>query len=78
MSVVIAGFGWLSPSGSGVVRIVDNPTTFELGTSDCAFVEDAPSDTVDAGIGGEEGEEPCDEPVSADPSTWGEVKGMFR
>jgi len=78
VSVVIVGFGWISATGGGMVRIVDSDATSGIGVVDCAFRADAPEDTVHAGIGGEEGDDPCDQPVPTDYSSWGKIKGMFR
>lgn len=78
VSMVVAGFCRLSPSDSGLVCPTENPTTFHIGTSDCAFSEDEPYETYCTGVCGEEGENPCGYPTSTDRSTWGKIKRMFR
>jgi hypothetical protein len=78
VSIVVAGYGWLSPSGSGLVCPTLNPRTYKIGTSDCDFVEDSAYETYCAGVCGGDGEDPCPYPTGRNPSTWGKIKRMFR
>lgn len=77
LSVVIAGFGWLAAADSGMVYMVSNPRTGSLGTADCDFVEDAPIDTVAAGVGGMSGDDPCETFLDRGANSWGEIKDLF-
>jgi hypothetical protein len=78
---VAPGFGWLTASGSGVVRAVRNPATGDYGVIDCT--EDTPvydypfGDPYSAGIGGAAGDDPC-QMKGGSESSWGGIKSMFR
>ena len=78
---VAPGFGWLSVSGSGVVRAVPNPATGDYGVVDCTPddpVYDYPfGEPYGAGVGGAAGDDPC-QIKGGSESSWGGIKSMFR
>jgi hypothetical protein len=51
------------------------PQVINIG--DCTGALDQPVAVYSAGIGGAAGEDPC-VPVGIEPTTWGDIKGMFR
>jgi hypothetical protein len=77
VSVVVAGFGWLAAADSGKVYIVPKPGGGIIGAVDCAYIEDAPIDTVAAGIGGASGDDPCETFLDRGANNWGEIKDLF-
>jgi hypothetical protein len=75
------GYGWLIALGPGSVCIGPNPATGMYGVVDCQPSPgpyfDFPSLVTCAGIGGILGGDPC-AAVATEPSTWGQIKTMFK
>ena len=75
------GYGWLAATGPGSVTVVPNPATGDYGVVDCqpspGPYMDYPRCVIEAGIGGILGGEPC-APTATEPSTWGQIKSMFK
>jgi len=81
-TIVAPGFAWLAPTTAGYVCPVPNPATGDYGTVDCA---PEPGPYYDlaycvgcAGFGGFIGDDPCNLPSATEPSTWGEIKSIFK
>jgi len=79
---VAPGYCWLYATGAGHVCPAPNPPTGDYGTVDCAPDPGPYYDTVScvgcAGIGGFLGDDPCNLPSATQPSTWGEIKSIFK
>jgi hypothetical protein len=75
------GFGWLAATGPGYVTPVPNPATHQIDVVDCAPspgpYQDFPFCLNRGGVGGFIGDDPC-LPTANEPSTWGQIKSMFR
>ena len=75
------GFCWLFATGPGMIIPVPNPVTGDFGFVDCAPEPgpyyDRPFCVSGAGIGGMVGDDPC-RPTANEPSTWGEIKSIFK
>jgi len=78
---IALGAGWLYASGAGSVCPIPDPATGDIGVVDCAPSPgpylDYPMCLSCAGIGGVIGDDPC-RPTATQPSTWGEIKSMFK
>lgn len=78
---VVMGYGWLTASSAGSVCPIPDPATGDIGVVDCAASPgpylDYPMCISCAGIGGMLGDDPC-RPTATQPSTWGEIKSMFK
>jgi hypothetical protein len=78
---VCLGFGWLASTGAGSVCPIPDPATGDIGVVDCTPSPgpylDVPMCISCAGIGGTLGDDPC-RPTATQPSTWGEIKSMFK
>jgi len=77
---VTHGFGWLSPTGPGVVSVVPDSVTGDYGAVDCAEAPgpyyDRPDSVYDAGVGGASGDDPCAEPDRSEQEGAGESGGI--
>jgi hypothetical protein len=75
------GAGWLTATTPGSVTICANPATNMYGVVDCQPSPgpyfDFPRCVIAAGIGGILGGDPC-APTATEPSTWGQIKSMFK
>jgi hypothetical protein len=78
VSVVVTGYGSLSAISPGEIRIVPNPSSSLISTTDCHFIDSPPAQTFYAGACGVDGENPCGGTVGTVPKTWGQIKSMFR
>jgi hypothetical protein len=78
---VAPGYGWLAISGAEYVCPAGNPVTGRYGVNDCSPTLGPDFDwSVGyscAGTCGFVGDDPC-RPVTARPSTWGAIKGIFK
>ncbi|MFZ1947634.1 MAG: hypothetical protein WAW06_08810 [bacterium] len=78
---IAPGAGWLAASGPGMVCIVANPATGMYGVVDCqpspGPYMDPPALVTCAGIAGMVGGDPC-AAIATEPSTWGQIKSMFK
>jgi len=79
-AVAIPGFGWIY--SYGMICIVPHPKYGGPNVTDCSTPKIIDSlETVSlgcAGTNGFEGDDPCTLKVSTNPTTWGQIKGMFR
>lgn len=73
--VAIPGFGWIWDYG--MICIAPYPGTDQINIGDCTGALDAPICIFCAGIGGYQGDDPC-EPTATEQSTWGSIKSMFK
>ena len=72
------GYGWLIATEPGRITPVPNPVSQAWFVVDCNGMYDVPFCVSSAGIGqGMIGDDPCRATATV-PSTWGEIKGMFR
>ncbi|MFZ1947635.1 MAG: hypothetical protein WAW06_08815 [bacterium] len=75
------GYGWIAPTTPGYVNVVPNPATNMYGVVDCqpspGPYMDAPRCVNKAGLCGFIGDDPC-LATATEPSTWGQIKGMFK
>jgi uncharacterized repeat protein (TIGR01451 family) len=78
VSVVVTGYGLLTANSPGEIRIVANPSTALITATDCDFIDVPPAQTFYAGVCGIEGQDPCGGTVRAVPTTWGQIKAMFK
>ena len=77
--IVIPGFAWFStPVTPGQLILTTNPLTGFLGATDCDGVTDFAIGLAVSGVCGIPGEDPCDCGCASEPSTWSEIKSMFR
>jgi len=78
---VIPGAAWLAATGAGYVCPVPNPATNMFGVVDCRPAPgpyyDGPQCVSCGGVGGFIGDDPC-RPTAVEPSTWGEIKSIFK
>jgi hypothetical protein len=76
--VAIPGWGWIYDYG--VVCVVPSPENEEgvIAIGDCTPEPDVPVCNFCAGIGGYDGDDPCQGPSANESSTWGGIKGMFK
>ncbi|MFH1218900.1 MAG: hypothetical protein V1694_00400, partial [Candidatus Eisenbacteria bacterium] len=77
------GAAWLTATGPGYVTPVANPATMQIDVVDCDFVtgpyQDFPILISSGGVGGLAGDDPCRTPPTAvEPSTWGQIKSIFK
>jgi len=77
------GYGWLVATGPGSVTPVPNPATHQMDVVDCAPspgpYQDFPVLISSSGVGGVAGDDPCRTPPTAvEPSTWGQIKSIFK
>ncbi len=73
--VAIPGWGWIWDTG--LVCVVPHPEAGGPNIGDCEGVITHPICNFCAGIGGAQGDDPC-EPTGTEPTTWGGIKSMFR
>lgn len=73
---LVVGFAWLAATAAGEVEISDNPNTHFINVTDCLFQETVIESVFYGGIGIEpyKGEPE----YATEPTTWGEIKAMFR
>jgi len=74
------GYGWLIPTGPGLIVPVPNPATGQMGVVDCAPSPGPYYDVpmcVSAGGYMMPGDDPC-RPTATEESTWGSIKSMFE
>jgi len=77
--IVVPGWAWIYEPDSARVCVIDHPESYAVRVLDCDEGLDEPAEEpFCAGIAGEAGDDPCDDPVSSEASTWGKVKGLFR
>jgi hypothetical protein len=80
--IAVPGWGWIYDTGQ--VCLTDHPTAGGIIVGACPVHPDSSAvldtllliNTGCAGIGGVEGDSPCKNATS--PTTWGDVKGLFR
>ena len=77
------GFGWLQPSGPGMISACPNPATGDIGVVNCAPSPgpyyDRPVRIYRAGVCGTAGDRiECGGPQAVKPTTWGAIKAMFK
>ena len=72
---------WLTATGPGYITPVPNPATMQIDVVDCTPTpgpyQDFPFCFNRGGVGGFIGDDPC-LPTANEPSTWGQIKSMFR
>ena len=74
------GAAWLTATGPGYVTPIANPATNQIDVVDCdpaGPYQDFPFCLNRGGVGGFIGDDPC-LPTANEPSTWGQIKSMFR
>ena len=76
------GYEWLAATDAGRVCPVVDPPTGDFGTVDCTPdpgpYYDRPTCIGCGGVLGAVGDDPCNLPSAAEPSTWGNIKTMFK
>jgi hypothetical protein len=78
--IAVAGFVWVYVYGPGMMCPCDHPDPgIEGGIQvlDCSEGLDFPNCTRCAGLGGLQGDDPC-EATAAEATTWSEIKGLFE
>ncbi len=82
---VCHGYGRLSATGDGYISVAPNPTTGDYGVVDCSPEPgpfyDPPGATFSSGIGGADGDDPCEEQDRKNGEGMGqsgEIKGYYR
>jgi hypothetical protein len=78
-SIAIPGWGWVNEPAPATIRIVPHPLAGHLVVADCRWLPIliVPTCNFAAGIAGATGEEPCG-PSNVEPTTWSNIKAMFR
>jgi len=77
--IAIPGWAWIYEPDSSQVCVIEHPDAYAINILDCSDGLDEPwEDPYCAGIGGEDGDNPCDYPTASESSTWGSVKSLFR
>ena len=71
-------WSWMLPDSDGEIKICDNPATSALTASSCLFVEAEPESIFNAGINIDPYEGPPGGSVAVQPTSWGQIKAMFR
>jgi len=73
------GYAYLAAYDPGMICPVPNPVTHMMGVTDCSAdaLYDPPYCVSCAGVGGMVGDDPC-RPTAVEPSTWGEIKSIFK
>jgi hypothetical protein len=75
----IVGWGWIYEPGPAVISVVGHPHTGEINILDCNDGLNQPEQgPYAAGIGGANGQNPCDGPAAVRQSQWGSIKSLFR
>jgi hypothetical protein len=75
--VAVPSFVWLYADGPGMICPCPHPISGIINVLDCAEGLDDPMCIFCAGVYGLIGDDPC-WPTGNEPSTWGEIKGMFE
>ncbi len=71
-------FLWMyADAGGGMICPIPHPIAGAISIVDCAEGVDTPMCIFCAGVYGMVGDDPC-APTATEPSSWGEIKGMFR
>jgi hypothetical protein len=77
VGVAVPSFVWLYADGPGMICPCPHPISGVISVLDCAEGLDDPMCIFCAGVYGAFGDDPCD-PTGTEPSTWGEIKGLFE
>jgi len=75
--VMVPSFLWLYADGPGMICVCPHPISGIINTLDCAQLVDDPMCNFCAGVYGMIGDDPC-APTGNEPSSWGQIKGMFE
>jgi len=80
---VTHGFGWLAPTGPGMISVIPDSATGDYGAVDCGDPPyyDRPDSVYSAGVWGASGDDPCAEPERGEPEGAGEsggIRGYYR
>jgi hypothetical protein len=68
-------WSWILPASDAEIALEENPATGKIGITDCAYLEYDPDSVFFAGINTVPYEGPF---VATQPTTWGDIKAMFR
>jgi hypothetical protein len=71
-------WSWLLPASEGQIQISNNPATDALTVSSCSFEEAEPESVFFAGVNTDPYEGPPGDGVGIEPTSWGQIKAMFR
>jgi hypothetical protein len=74
--LVIPSVLWLYADGPGMICPCPHPVSGVINVLDCTEGLDDPMCIFCAGVYGMTGDDPCG-PTGSEPSTWGEIKGLF-
>jgi hypothetical protein len=75
--VAVPSFIWLYADGPGIICPCPHPISGIINVLDCAEGLDDPMCIFCAGVYGLIGDDPC-WPTGTEPSSWGEIKGLFE
>ena len=75
----IPGWAWIYEPGEAEICVVEHPEAGGINIGDCHEGMDQPEyDPFCAGIGGAEGEDPCQGGMANQQPTWGGIKSLFQ
>jgi uncharacterized repeat protein (TIGR01451 family) len=75
---VIPGWAWIQEPGPAQICPAPHPTAGGPNVGDCSGNVINLMPRFCAGIGGAPGGDPCSYPTNVRPTTWGEIKSMFK
>jgi hypothetical protein len=75
--VCVPSFVWLYADGPGMICPCPHPISGSISVLDCHEGLDGPICIFCAGVYGLIGDDPC-WPTGTEPSSWGEIKGLFE
>ena len=75
--VMVPSFVWLYADAPRMLCVCPHPVSGGIFVLDCAEGVDSPGCNFCAGVYGLVGDDPC-EPTGTEPSSWGEIKGLFE
>jgi hypothetical protein len=75
-SFLVMGYAWLAASAAGEIEVGANPSTNYINVTDCLFQETVIESVFHGGIGLEPYQ--GTPKYATEPTTWGEIKAMFK